>query len=97
MAFNLEIEPGFWEDFQNAMDYYSKGSSKVPEKLYSELQDALATIFSGPFFQVRYKNFRSYKLQSFPYSIFYTINEKNKMIICYAFVNLHQDSDKYPK
>jgi plasmid stabilization system protein ParE len=96
MAFRLEFEPQVWNDLDEALDYYRIRSSVAAERLNKEFYDALDTIVSNPYYYVRYNNLRAYKLPSFPYSIYYRIEEKN-IIAVFSFSNLYRDADKYPK
>ena len=97
MGYKIRIQPKIFFDVERAYLYYSINSSVVAEKFYEEFNSALDIIKSNPFFQIRYKEYRSVKLKSFPYSIYYEVEESDKVVTCYALVHLAQDSDKYPK
>ncbi|MDP2385908.1 MAG: type II toxin-antitoxin system RelE/ParE family toxin [Bacteroidota bacterium] len=97
MGYKIRIQPKVYFDVENAYLYYSISSLGVAEKFYKEFNSALDIIKSNPFFQIRYKSYRSLKLNNFPYSIYYEVDESEKMVTCYALVHLAQDSDKYPK
>ncbi|MCD6067565.1 MAG: hypothetical protein K0S33_2391 [Bacteroidetes bacterium] len=97
MAYNIRFEPQVYIDVENTYLYYTLHSAVVAKKFYEKYLSALETIRSNPFYQVRYKSFRSYKIAGFPYSIYYEVDETAKLVTCYAVVHLSQDSDKYPK
>lgn len=96
MAFKVRIQQKVYFDVENAYNYYASNSLATAEKFYNEYNTSLELIKSNPFFQIKYKEYRACKLRSFPYSIYYEVDERDKLITCYALVQLSQNQDKYP-
>lgn len=96
MAFKVRIQPKVYFDVENAYNYYASKSLVTAEKFYDEYNAYLELIKSNPFFQIKYNEYRACKLRSFPYSIYYDVDENAELLTCYALVHLSQNQDKYP-
>lgn len=88
MAYKVIISPRAQKEIENAIDYYALYSSNAPLNFITSLQDAYSTLKDNPFFRVRYKNIRALKIERFPYSLYFVINEdKNTIRILSCFHN----------
>ncbi|WP_213521434.1 hypothetical protein [Nonlabens sp.] len=68
---------------------------KVLKDFDKEIEVAYTALELNPFFKVRYKNVRGLPLKKFPFIIFYTLDEVNKIVEIRSVFNTHQDPAKY--
>jgi len=88
MAYKIIVSPQAQKEIENAIDYYALYSSNAPQSFLNLLKDTYSTLESNPFFSVRYKNIRALKINKFPYSIYFVINEtQNSVRILSCFHN----------
>ena len=86
MAYKIIVSPRAQKEIENAIDYYLLYSADAPLNFITLLQDCYTTLATSPFFRIRYKNVRSLKIQKFPYSLFFVINEDQntvKVLSCF--------------
>ena len=83
--------PNFLEHIQDASKYYFNINPKLSIKLKKFIKIALNNIKKNPTFQIRYKNIRCYKIDTFPYMIHYHFDEENNIITILAFISTHLD------
>ncbi len=76
MGYNLIVSPRAQKEIENAIDYYALYSIDTPRNFIIAIKEAYGIIATNPFFAVRYKNIRGLKLNKFPYSLYFIINEK---------------------
>lgn len=88
MAYNLIVSLRAQNEIANAVEYYSKRSTHAPSKFIAELNSIYKTLERYPFFAVKYKNVRTLKLKSFPYSLYFIVNDKQGTVsVCFpAFI-----------
>ena len=80
MAYKIIISPRTQKEIENAIDFYKLYSDSAPLNFIENLQEAYNSLALNPHYKVRYKNIRSIKLNKFPHSLFFSINEKNKLV-----------------
>jgi len=76
MVYKIIISPRAQKEIEEAIDYYAIRSSDAPMDFISSLNETYNILSVNPHFRIYYKNVRSIGLNVFPYSLFYTINEK---------------------
>ena len=82
MQFNIIISNDAQEDLLQSSDWYEEQNNGLGEKFMLSIENCFETITNNPFiFAVYYSNVRKAKINKFPYSIFYFIVERNKIII----------------
>jgi hypothetical protein len=72
-------------------EYYESISEGLGTKFYNEFQDYPETLKTFPFFEVKYNEIRKLKLKKFPYTIHFSINEKEKKVSILAVTCDYQD------
>ena len=97
MAYNLIVSLRAQNEIADAVEYYSLRSTHAPDKFIVELDNTYKTLEEYPFFAVRYKNVRSIKLKSFPYSLYFTVNDKKGTVIVLSCFQNKQDPYKRPR
>ena len=96
MSYNLVIIGRAQEQINQIYEYYSEISFSVLQSFDQQLEKAYQSLETNHFFQVRYKNLRALPFESFPYMLFFSIEEEEKLVYIYSVFNTHQDHDKYP-
>lgn len=97
MNYNLVILEQAQEDINQAYEYYSEISLSVLQSFDGQLERVYQSLEINPFFQFRYKKLRALPFKSFPYMVFFDINEQEKAVYIYSVFNTNQDPEKYPK
>ncbi|MCY7421470.1 MAG: type II toxin-antitoxin system RelE/ParE family toxin [Chitinophagaceae bacterium] len=82
MDFKLIIKPIALLDVEEAVDYYEKKVSGLGRRFYNQYLASVTDIQNKPFtYSYNVENVRRYKIESFPYKIFYTVTEKTILIL----------------
>jgi toxin ParE1/3/4 len=80
MAYSITISPRAQKEIENAIDYYALYSSDAPLNFVTQLIVSYESLALNPFYEVRYKNIRSFKLSKFPYSLYFIVDEKQNIV-----------------
>lgn len=97
MDYKIIVSPRAQFEIEGIAEYYSEISLSVLNKFYSELENAYQLLKLNPQFQTRYKNFKAIPIRKFPFLLFYTIDEKTKIIKVLSCFNTARSTKKYPK
>ena len=88
MDYKIIISPRAQQEIEEAIDYYALRSSDASMDFISSLNETYTILSINPHFKICYKNVRKKSLPIFPYSLFYTINEKERtirLLSCFHF------------
>jgi toxin ParE1/3/4 len=85
------------KEIENAAEYYALYSAKAPFHFIDSLQKAFDALKHNPFYGVRYKNVRAYKLKKFPYNLYYIVNENKNTIRILACFHNNRNPKKRPR
>ena len=80
MNYKVKINTRAQKEIENAIDFYHQYSENAPKNFIFVLKEAYDILEINPFFAVCYKNVRSLKLNKFPYSLYFVINEKKSTV-----------------
>jgi len=97
MAYRIIISPLAQKEIENAIDYYALYSHDTPLNFVNTLKQTYAILLLNPFFRVRYKNIRSIKINKFPYSLYFVVNEKQSIIRVLSCFHNKLNPEKRPK
>jgi len=97
MSYNLVILDQAQEEINDAYEYYLEISLTVMKSFDDQLERVYQSLETNPFFQFRYKKLRALPFKSFPYMIFFDINDVEKTVYIYSVFNTNQDPEKYPE
>ena len=97
MSYNLVILDQAQEEINQAYEYYLEISFSVMKSFDDQLEKAYQSLETNPFFQFRYKRLRALPFKSFPYMIFFDINEEEKVVYIYSVFNTNQSPENYPE
>ena len=56
-------------------------SADTPRKFISVLQETYTALEISPMFRIRYKNVRSLKIKNFPYSLFFIVDDVQRLFV----------------
>ncbi len=91
MEFVLYLSPAASKDIIEAVNYYNSQSDGLGKRLAIETDTVLNNIAAAPkIYSFRYREIRAARIPSFPYLIYYTIDERNKLIQVLRIFNIHQ-------
>ncbi len=96
MAYRIIVSPRAQKEIEHAIDYYALYSTNTPKKFIQSLANAYITLQNNPFFKLQYKNCRAIKINAFPYSLYFVINEANNTIRIIACFHNKRNPDNRP-
>lgn len=97
MAYRIAFTQRARKEIKNAIDYYALYSNDAPVKFIAELNNTCKTLEANPLFAVRYKNVRTPKLKSFPYSLYFIVNHKQGTVRILSCFHNKQSPYKRPR
>jgi len=97
MDYKIIISPRAQQEIEDAIDYYAIRSSDAPIDFISSLTETYNILSVNPHFRICYKNVRTIELKIFPYSLFYTINEKEHTIRLLSCFHYKLNPQRRPK
>lgn len=78
--FKVEIRIRAKEEVDEISFYYENLSAGLGKRFYKEFKESSKTLINNPYFQVKYGTIRKLTLKTFPYSIHFTIDEKQMIV-----------------
>jgi len=98
MSFKVIIKPRAEIDITDVINWYKSKSNEIKEKFCLELHKKMEIIAENPFlFPVKYSEvIRMTTFKDFPYSIYYIINEENKIVFILALLHESKNPDNRP-
>jgi toxin ParE1/3/4 len=91
MLYAIKLSPSALADIIVARDYYNSKVDGLGRRMANEIDLVLNRIVAAPKANaVRYRQIRAAKVTSFPYLVFYKIEEKHKSIQVMRIFNTHQ-------
>jgi hypothetical protein len=91
MPYTVFITPPASADIMIAFEYYNSKSDCLGKRMTEEVDKLLNIISAMPqAYSMRYRNIRAAKIPSFPFLVFYKINEMNRSIQVLRVFNTHQ-------
>lgn len=97
MAYSIITSPRARKEIKNATEYYAFYSNNAPIDFIDALNKAYDILETNPFFAVKYKNVRTLKLKSFPYSLYFIVNDKNRTVSVLSCFHNKQNPYKRPR
>lgn len=96
MVFEIIVSPKAQREIENAIDYYSLQNPEIPSKFIKSISESYSTLETNPFFSLRYKNIRALKINRFPFSLYYIVDEKKKKVRVLSCFHNKRDPNKRP-
>ena len=97
MNFTIVIEPRALADIQNGIDYYDGLRIGLGEKFSLAVDKHIDYLYTNPFFQTSYDDYRALPIEKFPFIILFYIDEITNTVFVSAIFNTYQDPEKYPQ
>ncbi len=97
MAYKITVSPRAQKEIENAIDYYVLYSNDAPLYFVTQLIVSYEALALNPFYMVRYKNIRSLKLNKFPYSLYFTVDEKQNTVKILSCFQNRRNPHKRPR
>ena len=92
--FRVRIRDKAFTDLQDTIDYYNSQQHGLGNRFYTIFEYALEVLKINPYFQIRFDSIRSIPLHSFPYSIYFDVDEKSTIVNVYAVFHQALGPDK---
>jgi len=81
VLYKILFAPEVYDDLQEAIDFYNSRNKGLGKRFFKAVKNQLSLIKSNAFgFQVRYDTIRCAPLNSFPYTIHYSVDEETRTI-----------------
>ncbi|PKP15019.1 MAG: plasmid stabilization protein [Bacteroidetes bacterium HGW-Bacteroidetes-23] len=96
MTYKIIVSPRAQKEIENAIEYYALYSSNAPRTFINLLNEAYLSLSKNPFFSVHYKNVRALKINKFPYSLYFVINETQNLVRILGCFHNKRNPDKRP-
>jgi hypothetical protein len=96
MIYNLVILPQAQDEINKAFEYYQHLSASALSNFDNQLEQVYQNLELNPFYQVRYKHLRAIPFKSFPFLVFFDVDQDNTTIYIYSLFHTSQDNSKYP-
>jgi plasmid stabilization system protein ParE len=98
MSYKIVVTPKAVQQIDDAIDYYkNKVSVKIARLFIEDYKITFKEILTTRYFKLFFEEFRGKPMKKFPFIIFYTVDETEKVIIIKAVFHTAQHPDKYPK
>ena len=78
-------------EVDDIIEYYELASNGLGIKFNNEFENYVETLKTFPFFEEKYNIVRTLPLKKFPYTIHFTVDENEKIILIQAITSNHQD------
>lgn len=91
MKYKIQIEPEAQLDIQEAITWYNEQQKGLCTKFYNEVKVYLKHLETNPFFQTRYDDVRCLPLKKYPYTVHFTVNDTDKVVVVRAVFNTSRD------
>ncbi len=96
MNYKIVITPVAKQNIEDATAYYkNKISTKVAKSFIDDYKKTFKDIQKSVYFMFFFQHFRGKPMKKFPFIVFYTIDENNKIIFINAVFHTSQDDQKY--
>lgn len=96
MAYNLTILPDAQEEIQKAFEHYGQLSVSALTNFDNQLEEVYRNLEINPYYQVRHQHLRAIPFKSFPFLVFFDVDQDNSIIYIYSVFHTSQNPDKYP-
>ncbi|MGV8091139.1 MAG: type II toxin-antitoxin system RelE/ParE family toxin [Mangrovibacterium sp.] len=98
MSYKIKLDPLAKLDVDDNIDWYNQCQPKLGTRFYQNVKETIKLIKQNPYsFQEKYKNTRAVPVVTFPFTIHYWVDEKNKTIAILSVFKTSQDPDKWEK
>ena len=93
MPFKVEILKRANLEIEEAYLYYESIQNGLGIKFILEYENYLNTLYKIPFFEQKYNSIRVLPLKKFPYSIHFSVNETDQIVVIHAVTCDYQNPE----
>jgi len=93
LKYKIKIEPEAQIDIQDSINWYNEQQKGLGKRFYKEVKEYLNSLKTNPLYAVKYDNIRCLPLKIFPFTIHFSVNEDDKIIIVRAVFQTSQNPD----
>jgi hypothetical protein len=93
--FEIIFHPHFVADLQSGIEYYELQQIGLGLRFNETVKDAVDSIQSNPFYQIRYDNIRCFATKKFPFLLHFEIDEIKQIILVHSLVHTSRNPDEY--
>ncbi|MFY7742955.1 MAG: type II toxin-antitoxin system RelE/ParE family toxin [Flavobacterium sp.] len=97
MEYKIVVSTLALEDIEKITDFYESINIQIVINFLDELEETYKTIQTNPYFQVKYKSYRSIPLKIFPFILIFEMNEDLKEVRILSCFHTSRSTKKYPK
>jgi toxin ParE1/3/4 len=98
MIYKIIVTPDVISEIDATIKYYkSRASLKIARDFINDYRKTFKDIQRTKYFKVYFQDFRVVPMKKFPYILFYTIDDRSKIITIKGIFHTSQNPDKYPK
>jgi plasmid stabilization system protein ParE len=98
MSYKIKLDPLAKLDIDDNIDWYEQQQPGLGSRFYEHVKEVFRLIEQNPSsFPVKYKNTRAATVKTFPFTIHYIIDKKNKTVAVLSVFKTPQDPDKWKK
>lgn len=84
-------------EYNEALEYYSfVGNKKIAEKFNSDFSQIINALKTNPYFEIKFKDFRTVPFNHFPSLIFFKVYENIKLVKIISIFHTSRDPQDYP-
>lgn len=96
MGYKVIVSPRAQKEIENAIDFYALYSGDAPINFITTLKKSYVTLEKNPFFRVQYKNIRALKMEKFPHSLYFIVDEEKNIIRVLSCFHNKRNPNKRP-
>jgi plasmid stabilization system protein ParE len=97
MAYSIIVSPRAQKEIENAIDFYVIHSEDAPKRFLKMLVSSYKSLSMNPFYAIQYKNVRSLKISKFPFSLYFTVDEQEKLVRILACFHNKRNPKQQPR
>ena len=96
MSYKIILDPFSKLDIDDNIDWYEQQQPGLGSRFYEHVKETFGWIQQNPFsFPVKYKKTRAVPVKTFPFTVHYIIDKKNKTVAILSVFKTPQDPDKW--
>lgn len=94
MSYKVKLLPIVLKDLQKAKEWYSNQNEILAQDFKESVEKEIDYIGKYPeHYQLKYKNLRQSLVTRFPYAIFYTVEDKQKLIVIFGVLHTSRNPE----
>lgn len=93
MEYQIQIDSEAKLDIQEAVTWYNSQQKDLGRKFHIEIKEYFNYLKINPLYEIKYNTVRCLPLKKFPYTLHYTVNEIDKIVIVRAVYHTSRNPD----